>query len=353
VTDPGPKEAWRNVRRKRAAPTAIASVADDRRLVYQSALAQAEELWDAAAVAGPASRPLPLFYCMSQASRAVIANWTATEPWQPRAHGLGRREGDGDNPGEAVFNYGAEPRGGRAPAFAMFAVATRSQTFSGTATVADLWASLPGFPTPRDLFGDRPRCLTIEPASAPGDERPIFARIGAPTHCVLSLGSRDRTVDELTNTYPTMRGMTQDGSRTNVLGWEEPLYKFVETDGTLRPLYEVGERPHYAPPGSGSLVVRPTVGTAWHEPPSEAVTLWALLFCLSELARYYPDVWVAALDPDTSAAAVTLEHGLDIALERAPDLIATALGGPLYADMRDEIRRMRAGGPTGSGSPSG
>lgn len=49
--------------------------------------------------------------------------------------------------------------------------------------------------------------------------------------------------------------------------------------------------------------------------------LWALLFCLSELARYYPDTWVSALDPDRSRAAVTLEHGLDVMLERTPRLI--------------------------------
>jgi hypothetical protein len=69
--------------------------------------------------------------------------------------------------------------------------------------------------------------------------------------------------------------------------------------------------------------------------------LWAFLFCLSELARYYPDTWVSALDPDSSVAAVTLEHGLDIALERAPALIAEALRGPMSALIREELRRQR------------
>ena len=70
--------------------------------------------------------------------------------------------------------------------------------------------------------------------------------------------------------------------------------------------------------------------------------MWALLFCLSELARYYPDVWVGALDPDRSPAAVTLEHGLELALNRAPDLIRGALDGPIHALMREELRRREA-----------
>jgi hypothetical protein len=71
------------------------------------------------------------------------------------------------------------------------------------------------------------------------------------------------------------------------------------------------------------------------------MTLWALLFCLSELARYYPDTWVGALDPDRSTAAVTLEHGLDIALERAPELIAGALHGPSLEIARRQFREQQ------------
>ena len=44
--------------------------------VFQAALTQAEELWEAASAVGAASRPLPLFYCLSQAGRAICAAWT-------------------------------------------------------------------------------------------------------------------------------------------------------------------------------------------------------------------------------------------------------------------------------------
>jgi hypothetical protein len=80
------------------------------------------------------------------------------------------------------------------------------------------------------------------------------------------------------------------------------------------------------------------------------MTLWALLFCLSELARYYPDTWVGALDPDRSTAAVTFEHGLDIALEQAPALISTALSGPIHALMREELRHREVESPARVGA---
>ena len=59
-----------------------------------------------------------------------------------------------------------------------------------------------------------------------------------------------------------------------------------------------------------------------------------------ELARYYPDIWVNALDVDHSPAATTLEHGLDLALERAPVFISEALRGPIDELIREEIRRI-------------
>src|SRR4051812_28939544 len=90
-------EAWRALRGSRANPPRRAAESVERKGVFQAALAQAEELWSAASAVGTASRPLPLFYCLSQAGRAVCAAWDETESWQPRAHGLGRIEGqDGD-----------------------------------------------------------------------------------------------------------------------------------------------------------------------------------------------------------------------------------------------------------------
>src|SRR5690242_12982400 len=143
----GGKQAWRAIRRGRADPPALAAEHEDRKSVFQSALAQAEELWDAATVAGPASRPLPLFYCVSQAGRAVCAAWTRADEWRPRHHGLRRRESDATAPEARALDYAAAVTSQPLGIYTMVAEATASSTFEGFATVADLWASLPGWPT--------------------------------------------------------------------------------------------------------------------------------------------------------------------------------------------------------------
>jgi hypothetical protein len=333
------KDDWGAVRRRRARQPAIAEADGQRRDVFQASLAQSEELWDAAEAVGPASRPLPLFYCISQAGRAVCAAWIPQDDWSPRAHGLSRRESDDPDPARRVFDYGAVVSQRPGGAFSLLSRATADTLFSGTATVADLWASLPGFATPRDMFGERPRCLWLEPASVPQDARPVFQRVAAPTHAVLRL--MDPDLEAIVNNYPTVGQIVQDGTRPSVFGGDDPVYTFPRDDGTLRSLYEVGRQPYYAQRPGAEYLVRPLVGTELVGPPSEFLTMWALLFCLSELARYYPDTWVAALDPDHSIAAVTLEQGLDLMLRRVPTLIHEALSGPINAHVRDELERLR------------
>jgi YaaC-like Protein len=254
------REQWRRVRRRRAEPPALAGQAEDRKQVFQSALSQAEELWDAAAVAGPASRPLPLFYCISQAGRAVCAAWTREERWRPRAHGLRRRESNAQMPEARVFDYAAAVTRQPLGSYAMVASATASPTFSGFATVAELWASLPGWPTPDSIFGDRPRCLTLEPIRAPGDERSLLQRLTAPAYAAVH--PLRMAVEELPIAYPTMAGIEQDHTRTRAFGPPEPVFRFVDDDGSLRSLADVGVRPFWSEGVSRDFVVRPRVGDA-------------------------------------------------------------------------------------------
>jgi hypothetical protein len=57
-------------------------------------LASAQGLLSAAAATGTASRPLPLFYTLIQAGRAITAAW-ADDISDPRDHGLGWKRGSG------------------------------------------------------------------------------------------------------------------------------------------------------------------------------------------------------------------------------------------------------------------
>lgn len=52
---------------------------------------------------------------------------------------------------------------------------------------------------------------------------------------------------------------------------------------------------------------------------------WVLLYGLSSIARYDPELWVAVLDVDGSDQAVPIEDTLNEALDALPDLILAAL----------------------------
>ena len=74
------------VRSTRAEPPGLAADDPARRALFGAALQQFDELLTAAEVTGYASRPLPLFYALSQAGRAVAAAFAE----RPRitAHGM-------------------------------------------------------------------------------------------------------------------------------------------------------------------------------------------------------------------------------------------------------------------------
>src|SRR5437588_2602717 len=65
---------WDWLRLSRYAAIGEAAKNDEAAGIFRASLDQFEELMNAAAATGPAARPLPLFYALSQAGRAVIAS---------------------------------------------------------------------------------------------------------------------------------------------------------------------------------------------------------------------------------------------------------------------------------------
>ena len=61
-----------------------------------------------------------------------------------------------------------------------------------------------------------------------------------------------------------------------------------------------------APPDR--YVLRPRLGELESDAPSLLMTFWALMFGLSQLARYHPEQWVSALDPNTSLSRSILNN---------------------------------------------
>lgn len=143
--------SWHRIRRLRALPPPLLASLDTdgrRTRVFQSALTQAEELWEAAAVAGAASRPLPLFYCVSQAGRALCAAWSREDKWEPEGHGLSSRQ---DPVPDNVVDYTVKTR--NSGAFIMAARALGSDTFRGPVSLGALWAAMPSLPEPPTAAG--------------------------------------------------------------------------------------------------------------------------------------------------------------------------------------------------------
>jgi hypothetical protein len=77
------------IRALRAMPPRRAADDEERRRVFADALGQFDELLDAPVTAGPASRPLPLYYALSQAGTAIAAALQdPTREWRPGSHAL-------------------------------------------------------------------------------------------------------------------------------------------------------------------------------------------------------------------------------------------------------------------------
>ena len=88
-------------------------------------------------------------------------------------------------------------------------------------------------------------------------------------------------------------------------------------DAACPPLEEIA--PVYR---DGSRILLPAITGRLLSP---LMLWWVLLFGLSSVASYDPEVWVAALDVNTSEQAVPIEAALDVALEALPELILDAL----------------------------
>ncbi len=158
----GHRDALARVRALRANPPALASTGGKRRAVFGAALEQFEQLFGAAEVSGPASSPLPLFYALSQAGRAIAAARLADpQRWDYTGHGLSGQKAYPPTIGDAHVTT----RQSRAnnDAFQVVSDATESPSIpAGTSMrLGDLWASLPGLVVEDGLGAGRPRALGV------------------------------------------------------------------------------------------------------------------------------------------------------------------------------------------------
>ena len=222
----------------------------------------------------------------------------------------------------------------------MVASATDSQVFEGRVSIAALWASLPDLPRAYSVASEERTPIYIERTRLAAEDysaldvlAPKVARIAYPRPAALSELEDDdeqfvERVRAALGEYPSVTTATVEVANVVSPSGQndrEPIIRVPDGDGGYQTLSAFADRLPSPDIRTAKYVVRPRLGTGTDRPPSQLMTLWVLVFALSQLARYHPALWVEALDPDRSEIAVDLEHGLDAALELVPDLLLPAL----------------------------
>ncbi len=322
-----PTESTYAIRATRASPPGYANEDKDRRQVYGAALAQFDELIAAARAVGAASRPLPLFYALSQAGRAITAA-RGEPPWQLRGHGLSAPELS-----VPILNVkvkrAAKSDGRTTDSITAVAHATDSEVFEKDANIRALWASLP---EAFELLPQQSNGVLLPLRLVPVIEATDFTRLdlrqldrGHGNAILVGFsGTPDELDQHLSVHYPTSTGM-----RLHRPFPGQPIAKRHTAYGpglAVRWMLSTDEEYHLQRAQAlwrgEALWLRPAVNDVQL---SSLLTWWTLLFALSMLARYEPAAWTQAIDYDVSELAAPLRQLLDIGLDRVPELIQRAL----------------------------
>lgn len=308
------------IRALRAAPPGRAALDPDRRKVFAAALGQFDELLTAAASVGPTTSPLPLYYALNQAGRAIAAaRQQHGDEWEPLLHGL--------KIGDATTGYISDTEikpspGTRYPdSFSILTKATFAPQLSEATVLGSVWAAIPQLDAP-GLGGGRPRALLV--GFDPHSPAPVF---GALTRidAVDSDDGKRALLDYLQRTYPNAADgldvVALDHDPSDPLGRPCAEVCWKSPDGTHRDVYSAVDT-YLGGRGAGWLL--PAINPA-RDVLRPLQLWWCLLYALSHLARYRPAVWADALDPDTSTQAVPIEKALATALDVVPRLVLLAL----------------------------
>lgn len=301
-------ESWRRLRALRAAPPALAV---SRSGLFGASLEQAEQQFLAAASVGVQSRPLNLFYGLSQAGRAVAAALApAEESAQLSGHGI-RCPGltqSVENPVVNFPNLLVRGDSGSATSFRRLSGLLDSDPMDEPVELGDLWARLvePSLHEPLD----QGRCgVHLISALRHNLDMVTVTVEGLPE----AFGPED--FNDLVQRYPALAGMEfvrLSGQSFSQRGVPTVSAEFLarSTNDTTEIGVDYRGTPVILPASSGGAsTMHPLM--AW----------WAVLYALSMLARYHPQAWTALTNVDASEHAVPIGYLLDVAQDAVPDLL--------------------------------
>jgi hypothetical protein len=330
---------WQRIRLLRAKPPA--RVTGERVGVFVAALEQSEQLMRAAEGVGPAARPLPLFYALSQAGRAIAAA-RLEDPWRLAGHGIGMvpKQDHVTDPLRRVVMPKGNPGGDRRDSFAGVAAAVGSDSLSGPVELGAVWGAMPDLVEPMPQMPlDKTWRRPLEVFRHDWMSEDTFSQIypGRFPLRMLVAGlppdTNGAALDAELAHYPAALGAAAEISEHRApVGTPEAVERdwsptveicpqFFWRGGPPASLDDVAQ-PHRL---NGKRLLVPRLGDG--EFLSPVMLWWVLLFGLSSLARYDPEEWVAALDVNASEQAVPIEAALDLAVDALPALILEALTG--------------------------
>lgn len=339
---------WHFLRMSRWKPPGLA-VEGERADLYRAALQQFEDLMTASAASGPAGSPLPLYYAISQAGRAILA---AREEDMARVvcssehHGLTVRRDEVTDDLFAVPIRAMRPDDGL---FQRVATAVQSPLFAGAAQLGALAASLPDagnegwnderWPTATWLY---PLMSLMEDTVVDRDLRAFDAGQFQLGRLRVAIGadhvSSPEELETFASHFPTISGrnpllpvMLPSGQRGRH-EFRTPSGTGIEVEISVPPGSVDASHDHLSSLDAiapqyrwqGRRWLRPAVEVG-SLPPSALMTWWAILFALSTMARYHPVVWTSALSLDRSSVAAVLERTLALAQDAVPHLVFEAL----------------------------
>lgn len=332
---------WEQLRGTRWNPPAAAAEDPARRRTYVFALEQAEQMFRAAAGTGVATRPLLLFYGLSQAGRAIAAAAASAGSggWAMEGHGIRCVPGTlrGPLPGIGVQADKAGSKG----SFARLSELLGSPLWARTEplTLSTLWDSLPENRLAQldDAGTSRRTPLYVDHQVVDPDPHPLVSvPVAYFPPWVISAADGRTALASYLEAFPDappwhsyhVRGRERDSEPAfsrHVDGWGELVMNWeLPAGGTGSPEEKLACLQAMTRSYAGSWWLFPAAGTAGRS-LHPLMAWWAVLYTLSMLARYQPAEWAAHIDIDASRHAVAVESLLKRAISVVPALIGETI----------------------------
>ncbi|WP_284750801.1 hypothetical protein [Arthrobacter sp. efr-133-R2A-120] len=338
------KQIWQQLRALRSQKIGRAAKGD-RQNTFNAALEQAEQLFTAGSTVGTATQPILLFYGLSQLGRAIAAASTELDNSEYRlsGHGISDQLNGAASQGLAQVPV----RGGGKGAFPVVAKALKASPMSQELPLGDIWGLLPDaerFALPGDAGLQR---LILEP-EAPHIMRGSECARGRlyPLPVGLQVSVKDPSVgrdvipgEEIEEEHQLLRKHLEP--YPSLAGWRlpDPAGRIPYQRGSYGSetwLHVPTAFPKSAPESEkaalagrateyrGILSVYPKLDDS-NLPAHPFLLWWAVLFTLSRLARYEPNVWLKLTSVSEDPSAVPIEYILNEAIKAVPELALSAI----------------------------